>query len=80
MSFLYSCKDVTNVASKMEEGKLSLFNRLRFRVHLFICDACKNFIAQYDQLKTAIKQSTPDLKLNDDAKQAIIERIRQIEN
>ena len=51
-----SCKRVTFLLSKQEEGKLSFLNSLRLKWHLHICDGCNNFKMQTNFFSANAKQ------------------------
>jgi hypothetical protein len=51
---MLSCKEVTRMVSQGLDRRLGLFERLRLRVHLAICDGCTNFKKQMDFLRQAV--------------------------
>jgi hypothetical protein len=51
MKLLPSCKDITEHSSDYLDKHMSLWGRARFRVHLFMCVHCQQYI---DQLKLTI--------------------------
>jgi anti-sigma factor RsiW len=44
---MFSCKDITEHASAYVDGKLSLVDRVKFRLHVFICHNCREYLAQF---------------------------------
>jgi hypothetical protein len=50
---ILSCKEVSRLVSQGLDRRLSLFERLRLRLHLAICDGCTNFKKQMDFLRKA---------------------------
>jgi hypothetical protein len=46
MSFIPSCKDVTEHASDYLERNLTFRQRLGYRIHLFICISCRRYLSQ----------------------------------
>lgn len=44
MSLMPSCKEITERSSDYLDHKLSLWQRLRFRLHTFICVNCKQYV------------------------------------
>jgi Putative zinc-finger len=51
---MLSCKEVTRMVSQGLDRRLGVFERLRLRVHLWICDGCTNFKKQMDFLRQAV--------------------------
>ncbi|MBI3772416.1 MAG: zf-HC2 domain-containing protein [Gammaproteobacteria bacterium] len=43
---MFKCRDIHDHASDYLEKRLSLWGRIQFRWHLFICVHCRNFIRQ----------------------------------
>jgi len=43
---LYSCEEATKLTVKKGETKLTFSQRLRLKMHLLICDACRRFDIQ----------------------------------
>ena len=43
----FSCKDITERASDFVSHRMSRWDRIKYRVHLFICHDCQRFIAQF---------------------------------
>lgn len=46
------CKEITMLASKAMDARLSLKERLQLRTHLLICSACRRFNIQIHTLHT----------------------------
>jgi hypothetical protein len=53
---ILSCKEVSRIVSQGLDRRLSLFERLRLRLHLAICDGCTNFKKQMDFLRRALRE------------------------
>jgi hypothetical protein len=51
---MLSCKEVTRMVSQGLDRRLGLFERLRLRVHLAICDGCANFTKQVAFIRKAM--------------------------
>ena len=43
---MLSCKEVCALTSESFEKKLPLYKRISIRLHLFICEGCRNMIKQ----------------------------------
>lgn len=48
---MLSCKDITEKANEYIDKELSISARVSFRMHLFVCVNCRNYITQ---LRTTI--------------------------
>jgi len=56
LGHLLSCKDVTRLASRAEDGPLTWWQRWRMRMHLAVCDGCTRFDAQMRFLRRAMRR------------------------
>ena len=57
---MLSCKETSRLLSQGEDRKLGLGERVALRVHLVICDGCRNVNAQLKFLRLAVKSLSPD--------------------
>ena len=57
---LLSCKETTRLLSQGEDRKLGFGERVALRVHLAICDGCRNVNAQFRFLRPAMKELARD--------------------
>lgn len=48
---MLSCKDITEKANEYLDKELSLGEKVKFRMHLFVCVNCRRYISQ---LRTTI--------------------------
>ena len=53
---MLSCKEVTRLASEGHDRHLGLWERVRLRLHLAICEGCTNFTKQLAFLRKAVAQ------------------------
>lgn len=51
-----SCKDVSALLSQGQDRPLSWGEHLRLRMHLLLCEGCRNFSSQLDFLRTAVRR------------------------
>lgn len=56
MGRLLDCKDATRLISRELDGPLPLGRRLRLRLHLLWCDACRRFARQAVFLRLAMER------------------------
>ena len=57
---MLSCKESTRLLSQAADRKLGFGKRVALRVHLAICDGCRNVGAQFRFLRTAVQQLSRD--------------------
>ncbi len=57
---LLSCKETTRLLSQGEDRKLAFGERVALRVHLAICNGCRNVNAQFRILRSAVKSLSRD--------------------
>jgi hypothetical protein len=55
MGRLISCKDASRLISQIQEGYVPLGQRLRVRLHLIWCEACKRFERQIRFLRVMMR-------------------------
>ncbi len=58
MGFKPTCKEVHRLTSEEYDRKLSLLERARMRLHLVVCEACRNFGGQMALIRRAMRQMT----------------------
>ena len=52
---LLSCKETTRLLSQGEDRALGFGERVTLRLHLVICDGCRNVSAQFRFLRLAVR-------------------------
>ena len=52
--FRISCQQASRLLSQRQDMPLPLGQRLKLRVHLSVCDACRNVSRQFDTLRLAL--------------------------
>jgi Putative zinc-finger len=57
---LLSCRETTRLLSQGEDRRLGFGERVALRVHLAICDGCRNVNAQFGFLRIAVKELARD--------------------
>ena len=57
---LLSCKETTRLLSQGEDRKLAFGERVALRVHLAICNGCRNLSVQFRFLRVAVKSLSRD--------------------
>jgi predicted anti-sigma-YlaC factor YlaD len=54
-----TCKDVARILSDGLDTEMAPAERARLRVHMVICDACRNVEHQFDLLRRLVRKSEP---------------------
>ncbi len=57
---MLSCKETSRLLSQGEDRKLGFGERVALRVHLAICDGCRNASKQFRFLRIAVKNLSRD--------------------
>ncbi len=52
---MLTCHDATRLMSEQEDRRLTLPERLSLRMHLLICDGCRNFGMQMRSLRQFVR-------------------------
>lgn len=55
-----TCKEVHRLTSEGLDRELTMVERTRVRMHLLVCNACRNFTGQMDLIRKAMRRMTPD--------------------
>ena len=51
-----TCKEATTLVSQGLDRELSLCERVKLRLHLVVCDACRNFVRQAAFIRRALQR------------------------
>lgn len=51
-----TCRDISALVSRSLDERLGPVDRLRIRLHLLICDACRRFASQARLLRQAVRR------------------------
>ena len=57
---LLSCKETTRLLSQGEDRRLAFGERVALRVHLVICNGCRNVNSQFKFLRAAVRSFSRD--------------------
>jgi len=57
---MLSCKETTRLLSQGEDRKLAFGERVALRIHLAICNGCRNVNAQFGFLRLTMKSLSRD--------------------
>jgi len=64
---MLNCKEATHLLSEAHDRKLGLVERLQLRLHLAICEGCRQFRQQMDFLHRACRGYLRRQHFDDDA-------------
>lgn len=67
MSLKPTCKEVHQLTSESMDRELTLIERTRVRMHLLVCNACRNFTEQMGLIRHAMRRMVPDKDKDDDS-------------
>lgn len=56
---MLSCKDITEKTSEYVDKDMSLYQRMQFRLHLFMCHGCRRFVDQFKMTIGSVKGLEP---------------------
>jgi len=56
LGHMISCKDVSRLVSRMQDTRLTFWERTALRLHLSVCAACQRFEKQIGFLRTAMRR------------------------
>jgi predicted anti-sigma-YlaC factor YlaD len=51
-----TCKQATALVSQRQDRKLTLWERCTLKLHLAICNACRNFVKQTEFMRRVLKR------------------------
>ncbi len=76
MKFFLKCDEAVHVCDKSQYNEASFFEKLKLRMHIFMCALCKGHVKQNNKLTETIKSAK--LKtLQPEEKQVLKTRIQQ---
>jgi anti-sigma factor RsiW len=72
---MLTCTQITELVTDYLEGRLSLKDRVRFRMHVGMCKHCKEYLRQMRVTVKAVGQ-LPDEPMPDDVRDELLHRFR----
>jgi anti-sigma factor ChrR (cupin superfamily) len=74
---MLSCRDMTELATAQAEGALSFGQRVRFWLHLAMCDHCRLYVRQLREMVRAVaSMPTPVTRLSGETEEAALRQFR----
>jgi SLT domain-containing protein len=86
---MLSCKEVCYIVSESLDAKLPWHKRLKVRIHLLMCKACRRMVRQMELLRAAARRygsnghdasNLEQEKLSHEASARILKRLHQTED
>ena len=80
---MLNCREASQLISQSLDRPLSWSERWQLKIHLWMCNACRRFKQQLNQLKQHLKilmqqtEHDESIQLSQAAKQAILQKIDQ---
>lgn len=80
---MLNCREASQLISQSLDRPLSWSERWQLKIHLWMCNACRRFKKQLNQLKQHLKmlmqqtEHDESIQLSQAAKQAILQKIDQ---
>ena len=60
MTFRLRCREASELLSRRQDGELSGADNARLRLHLMVCDACRNVAQQLEFIRRAVRKLSED--------------------
>ena len=61
-----TCKEVARILSDGLDADMPAPQRARLRLHLVVCEACRNVEQQFALLRRLVRRAGPDERVDDD--------------
>ena len=69
---MFNCKKTTRLVSKKIDQKLSFFEKISLKIHLFICPPCATFKTETEVISDCLKTTTSNTPtLSEEKKEAM---------
>jgi predicted anti-sigma-YlaC factor YlaD len=62
----FACKEVTRIVSEGLDEQMPPAQRARVRLHMVVCDACRNVEQQFDFLRRLMRRAEPGADEHED--------------
>jgi hypothetical protein len=69
------CRDITELVTDFVEGRMSLWDRLRFRLHIGMCRHCREYLRQM-RMTRRLLGDVPLPPPSPEVEAALLERFR----
>lgn len=72
---MLTCRDLTEIVTDYVEGRMGVWDRLRFQLHIGMCTACREYVRQM-QVTRAVVGHVHAPPIPDEVKEELIKRFR----
>ncbi|MGB0870700.1 MAG: hypothetical protein ACPG6V_07730 [Flavobacteriales bacterium] len=81
MKFMMSCKEATEISNKIQDNEpISLFKKIEFKFHTFMCKLCSIYDKQNAQLNKLLgklpKDDIPEISLSEESKETLKKKLK----
>lgn len=74
---MYNCEEATLLMAKRDEGKLTVVENIRLKIHLAVCGLCTSFDQQVGFIADKVKHDCYDHQhLPDEFKRELAEKLK----
>lgn len=72
---MLTCRDITEIVTDYVEGRMGVWDRLRFQLHIGMCAACREYVRQM-KITRAVVGHVHAPPIPDEVKEELIKRFR----
>lgn len=72
---MLTCKELTELVTDYLEGRLSLWDRMRFQMHVGMCAHCREYLRQVDLTRQAVGRM-PEAPMPSEVEDEMLARFR----
>jgi len=73
---IISCRTATAMVTDAQEGKLSMWGRVRYRLHMGICKHCTRYRQQLETTRDELSTLSTEDPVSPDTKASLLEQFR----
>ena len=71
---MLTCRELTELVTDYVEGRLSLWQRVRFTMHVGMCPSCREYVRQMRLTRSVVGSALPELP--DEVAAELLERFK----
>lgn len=72
---MLTCRELTELVDDYIDGRLGLWERAKFQMHVGMCDACRQYLAQLRATREAVTR-LPEPEMPEAVRDEMLERFR----
>jgi len=77
MKFRIHCEEANHICDKSQYRESSLLEKLKLKLHLLYCNACRKYSSRNQKLTVAIKNGCPNGRMPEVEKTRLKEQLHQ---